>query len=115
MSNGRLDKIAEEMQHVRPPDQPSAQTPLSLNSGGKNFEVTSVEALPVGDSLNLVVRYKTPSIADTRQAFADNMSVMKAVIEKYPEYRQAFSWVVARAVDPSGQDYGSMMEMAKLK
>ena len=115
MSNGQLDKIADEAQHVRPADLPTPQSPLTLNAGGKNFEVTSLEALPVGDSLDLVVRYKTPSIADTRQTFAENMSVMKAVVDKYPEYRQAFNAVVARAVDPSGQDYGSMMEMAKLK
>ena len=115
MSNSQLDKLADEMQRVRPPDLPSTQSPLALNSGGKTFEVTSVEALPVGDALDLVVRYKTPSISDTRQTFADNMSVMKAVVDKYPEFRQAFSAIVARAVDPSGQDYGSMMEMAKLK
>ena len=115
MSNNQLDKIADEMQKVRPADLPTAQSPMSLAAGGKTFQVISLEALPVGDALDLVVRYKTSSIADTRQTFADNMSVMKAVMDQYPEYRQAFGAVVARAVDPSGQDYGSMMETAKLK
>jgi hypothetical protein len=43
------------------------------------------------------------------------MEVMKALIAKYPELRDAFTGVVARAVEPSGRDYGSLMPMKDIK
>jgi len=41
--------------------------------------------------------------------------LMKALVTKYPEFRDAFGGVVARAVDPSGQDYGAMLPMKDIK
>jgi hypothetical protein len=43
------------------------------------------------------------------------MAVMKALITKYPELRDAFAGIVARAVDPSGRDYGSLLPMKDIK
>jgi hypothetical protein len=43
------------------------------------------------------------------------MAVMKALVAKYPEFREAFSSVVARAVAPSGQDYGTLLAMKDVK
>ena len=34
---------------------------------------------------------------------------------KYPEFRDAFDGVVARAVEPSGRDYGSLLPMKDIK
>jgi hypothetical protein len=40
---------------------------------------------------------------------------MKALLTKYPELRDAFAAVVARGVDPSGRDYGTMSAMKDIK
>ena len=43
------------------------------------------------------------------------MAVIKALVTKYPELRDAFAAVVARAVEPSGKDYGSLLGMKDIK
>jgi hypothetical protein len=40
---------------------------------------------------------------------------MKALIAKYPEFRDAFDGVVARATETSGRDYGTMLPMKEIK
>jgi len=37
------------------------------------------------------------------------------VATKYPEVRDAFAAVVARAVDPQGRDYGTLLAMKDIK
>jgi hypothetical protein len=65
--------------------------------------------------LELLVRYQTASVSDSGQAFQENMAVMKALVQKYPEVRDAFDGVVARGVESSGRDYGTMMPMKDIK
>ena len=43
------------------------------------------------------------------------MAVIKALVAKYPEVRDAFAGVVARAVDPTGRDYGTLLAMKDIK
>ena len=43
------------------------------------------------------------------------MAVIKALVAKYPEFRDAFAGVVARAIEPSGKDYGTLAEMKDIK
>jgi hypothetical protein len=40
---------------------------------------------------------------------------MKALLAKYPEFRDGFAGIVVRAVEPSGRDYGSMLPMKDIK
>jgi hypothetical protein len=83
--------------------------------GGKTYKLTTVSPLPVQQDLDLLVRYQTASVADTGQAFQENIAVMKALLVKYPELRDAFAGVVARGVEPSGRDYGTMLPMKEIK
>jgi hypothetical protein len=115
MSTTQLDKITEEMQAVKPADLPGQQQPLALASAGKSYNVTQLFAVPVSDGLGLVVKYQVPDISNTSQAFADNMAVIKALVTRYPEFRDAFTSVVARAVAPTGQDYGTLLAMKDVK
>jgi len=39
---------------------------------------------------------------------------MRALVSKFPEFRQAFDGLVARAVEPSGKDYGSLLAIKDL-
>ena len=54
-------------------------------------------------------------LSNTAAAFQDNLAVIKAVVARYPELRDAFAGVVARAVDSSGRDYGSLLAMKDVK
>ena len=111
MSTMATDKLYDESQAAKPSDVPSTD----LVVGGKTFKVTSLFPLAVGNDLDLVVKYQSPDVSNTTQTFQDNMAVMKALIAKYPELREAFGGIVARAVEPSGRDYGSLMAMKNIK
>ena len=58
--------------------------------------------------MDLIVKYQAADASNTNQAYQDNVAVMKALVLKYPEVRDAFVAVVARAVDPGGRDYGTL-------
>ncbi len=87
-----------------------------LSAAGKTYRMTEIFPLAVGDDLDVVVKYSSADISNTQKTFQDNMAVIKALVAKFPELREAFAGVVARAVDPpSGQDYGSMLPMKEIK
>jgi hypothetical protein len=115
MSTPQLDKIADEMQSARPGDLPGNGSPLTLAANGKTFKVTELVAVPVESNLDLRVRYENPDASNSGLAFQANMAVSKAIVAKYPEVRDAFSAVIARAVDASGHDYGSVLPMKDVK
>ena len=115
MDTRALDKISDEMQSVRPADLPSADHPLTLAAGGRSYQVIYMSALPVGADLNLLVKYRVSDVSDTQRAFDDNMAVIRAIVARYPEFREVFAGVVARATEPSGRDYGTLLAMKDVK
>jgi hypothetical protein len=115
MGNVKLDKLVDEMQPARPADIPSPQQPVEIASGGKTYKITQLFPVPVSQGLGLVVKYQVPDVSNTTVAYNDNMNVMKGLLAKYPELREGFSSVVARAVAPSGQDYGTLLAMKDIK
>ena len=54
-------------------------------------------------------------VSNSGQTFQDNQAVIKAVVSKYPEFRDGFDSVVVRAVEPSGRDFGSLLPMKDIK
>lgn len=115
MGTPQLDKIATEMQSARPSDMPSQQAPLSLSANGKVFKVTELAAVPVDNKLDLRIRYENANANNSQVAFQDNMAVIKAVVVKYPELREGFDSIVARAVDSNGQEYGTLLPVKEIK
>ena len=107
--------MEHEAQQSVPPDLP-INGPVDLAApNGKSYKLTEVFPVVVDNNLNLVVKYSVPDISDTARAFQDNMAVIKAMVTKYPELREPFGGVVARAVAPSGQDYGTLLPMKDIK
>ena len=84
---------------------------IDLVVGAKDYQLTAMFPLPVGQDLDLVVKYQSKDVSDVAKAFQENMAVMRALVAKFPEFRQAFDGMVARAVEPSGKDYGSLLAM----
>jgi hypothetical protein len=115
MSTLATDKLYDEIQAVQPADMPANGNAIDLNVAGKTCRWTQVFPLAVGGELDLVVKYSVSDISNTVKTYEQNIQVIKALVAKFPELREAFSGVVARAVDPSGQDYGSLMPMKEIK
>jgi hypothetical protein len=115
MSSLQLDKLSGEIQDSRPAGLP-VSGPVSLGAAnGRSYTLTQMFAAPDDrGELSLVVRYEVPSVANTAQAEQDNITVIKAIVAKYPEVRAAYSCIVARATTPGGQDYGTLLKMTDI-
>jgi hypothetical protein len=116
METQAIDKLYDEEPSMKPSDMPTGGNTADLTAaGGKTYKLIALFPLAVGQDLDVVVRYQTPSVADSGQTFQENMAVMKALVQKYPEFREAFDGIVARGVESSGRDYGTMMPMKDIK
>jgi hypothetical protein len=115
MSTRATDKLYEDAQSMQPSDVPANGSTVDLSSGGKAYHLTDIFPLPVGNDLDVVVKYQAADVSDTSHTFQENTAVIKALVAKYPELRDAFAGVVARAVDPSGRDYGTLLPMKDIK
>lgn len=115
MSTLATDKLYDESQSMQPADLPAGGKTTDLPAGTATYKLTAVFPEAVGNDLDLIVRYQSASISNTNQAYQDNVNVIKALVVKYPEVRGAFASVVARAVDASGRDYGTLLAMKDIK
>ena len=115
MSTAATDKLYDDSQKVQPADFPEDGKTANLSAGTTTYKLTALFPEVVGNDLDLIVKYQVPSVADSNQTYQSNVAVMKALLTKYPELRSAFASVVARAVDPSGHDYGTMLPMKDIK
>ncbi len=115
MGTPQLDKLSDEIQSARPPELPSTGTPLGLSAGGKTFLITDMAAVPVPGDLDLRVQYATPDAGNPMLATQDNLTVSKALLAKYPEFRDAFGAVIARAVDADNHSYSTLTPMKDVK
>jgi hypothetical protein len=110
------DKLYDEAQSVKPADFPLDGNTADLTAaGGKTYKLTAIFPLAVGQDFDLVVKHQSADVSNSGQTFQENMAVMKALVTKFPEVRDAFEGIVARAVEPSGKDYGSLMPMKDIK
>jgi hypothetical protein len=123
MSTAASDKLYDDSQKLQPSDFPadgktadlSAPTSLGTAAAAATYKLAALFPEAVGSDLGLIVRYQVADVSNTNQTYQSNVAVMKALITKYPELRDAFAAVVARAVDPNGHDYGTMLVMKDIK
>jgi hypothetical protein len=115
MSTMATDRIYDEMQAVPPPDLPTSGNPVDLVAGGKTYKLTNAFPVGVGDDLVLVVKYAAADVSNANQTYRQNMDVIRALLTKYPEFRNGFAVIIARAVEPSGKDYGTMAAVKDIK
>jgi hypothetical protein len=115
MSTLATDKLMEESQSVRPADIPADGKTADLTVGTATYKLTAIFPSEVGNDLDLIVKYQAADVSNTKQAYDGNVVVIKALVAKYPELREAFAAVVARAVEPSGRDYGTLLSMKDIK
>jgi len=115
MSTLVTDKLYDEMQTVLPSDLPVNGTTVDVSAGAKTYHVTELFPLAVGNDLDVVAKYQAADVSNTAQTYQENVAVTRALVAKFPEFREAFAGVIVRAVEPSGRDYGSLMAMKDVK
>jgi hypothetical protein len=115
MSTAVTDKLYDDSQKSQPADFPADGKTADLSAGGATYKLTAIFPEVVGNDLDLILKYSAADISNSNQTYQNNVAVMKALLTKYPELRDAFAAVVARAVDPSGRDYGTMLAMKDIK
>ncbi len=115
MSTLATDKLYDESQAAQPADIPINGKTTDLSAGGTSYKLTAVYPEAVGSDLDLIVKYQATDVSNTNLAYQNNVAVIKALVAKYPELRDAFAGVVARAVDPSARDYGTLLAMKDVK
>jgi hypothetical protein len=115
MSTLATDNLYDESQKAQVPDFPAQGKTADLAVGTATYKLTDVYPEAVGNDLDLIVRYQVSDISNTNLTYQSNMAVIKAMAAKYPEIRDAFAAVVARAVAPGGHDYGTLLAMKDIK
>jgi hypothetical protein len=115
MSTLATDKLYDESQGTQPPDMPGGGKTADVAAGNATYKVTQVYPDGVNNDLDLIVVYQSADAADGNKAYQENIAVIKAVAAKYPEVKDAFAAVVARAVDGQGHDYGTLLAMKDIK
>ena len=115
MSTAATDKLYDESQKALPPDFPADGKTATLAGGTTSYKVTDLFPEAVVNDLDLVVKYQAADVSNTNQAYQGNIAVMKALVTKFPELRNAFAAIEARAVDPTGRDYGTLLAMKDIK
>lgn len=110
-----LIKLDKEAQQSVPSDLPMNGPVDLVAANGKSYKVTDIFLVMADNGMNLVVKYSLPDVSNTTQTFQENTTVIKTIASKYPEYRETFAGIVARAVAPNGQDYGTMLDMKNIQ
>jgi hypothetical protein len=113
MYNKSLEAIRQEISQAQPADVPSASKPSDFTADGKTYRITTLAPFADKDDLDLVLKYDAPDISNTMQVDKDNKALVNAFLAKYPEYKNAFKAIVARAVAPNGQDFGTLVSLAE--
>ncbi len=115
MSTLATDRLYDELQGVQPADVPVAGKTADLAVGETTYKLTALFPDGVGNDVDLIVKYQTADASNAAQVNQSNLAVIRALVAKYPEFRDAFAAVVARAVDPTGHDFGTLVAMKDIK
>jgi hypothetical protein len=115
MSTAVSDKLYDDSQSFKPSDFPVDGKTADLSAAGGTYRMTALYPEAVGNDLDLILKYQASNISNTNQTYQSNVAAMKALVAKHPELKDAFAAVVARAVDPSGRDYGTLLAMKDSK
>ncbi len=98
ISSPNLDKLQKEMNNVRPEGLPNPE-PMKIEANGQTFDITNLHTDGSLGGLDLVVNYQVNDVSDPVATRSRNLEVMKALLSRHPELREAFHglWVYADA------------------
>jgi len=111
MYNKTLEATRQEISAAQPADLPTAEKPAEFSADGKTYKITTLAPFADKEDVDLVLKYQTADISNTMQVDKDNRALVNAFLARYPEYKSAFNAIVARAVAPNGQDFGTLISL----
>src|SRR3954471_3600321 len=111
MFNKSLEGIRQEIAQSQPADLPTPEKPFDFSADGKNYKITTLAPFTDKDDVDLVLKYQAADVSNTMQVDKDNKALVNAFLARYPEYKSAFTAIVARAVAPNGQDFGTLISL----
>jgi hypothetical protein len=117
MSTPQLEALYEEEQKDVPKDVPqNPQQPVALTLNGQTYNILQAFVVPdEKQGLDLVYKYSSPDISDQLKTFQQNRAFVNALAQQYPGYKKAFTLIIARAVAPNGQDFGTPVPVSDIK
>jgi hypothetical protein len=115
MSTQATDNLYDEMHGITPKDIPVPGQTTDLTVGTATYKLTAVYVGEVGNDLDVFVKQHVADASNTAQAYQDNLAVMKGLLAKVPEFRDAFSGVDVIAIDAQGRNYGTLLPMKDIK
>lgn len=115
MSTLATDKLFDESQSAQVPDFPSDGKTVDFAVGTATYKLSGVYPTAIGNDLDVVVKYQVPDASNANQCYQSNMAIMKAMVTKYPELRDAFAGIETRAIDANGRNYGTLLAMKDIK
>jgi hypothetical protein len=115
MKTAATDKLIDEFQPLQPADFPADTRTVDLTAGSVTYKLTIIFPEAVGNDLDLIVKYQASDVSDTTRTYQSNVTVINALVAEFPELKAAFAGVVARAVEPGGRDYGTLLAMKDIK
>jgi hypothetical protein len=113
-SSPNLEKLQKEMQAVKPPDLPG-DNPMVMNVNGLNLQITSLRTQDFGGQLDMVIDYKAQGANDPVALRSQIVSLMKAMLARYPGMRTAFHGLWVYAYNPSGQPFAIELPMNQIQ
>jgi hypothetical protein len=109
MSTMLTDKTYDESQGLQPSDLPANDNAVDFVAAGKTYKLTAIYPVGFNADLDLVVKYQAATVSDATQTNQSNLALIKALVAKFPEFRENFAAIIARATEPSGKDYGTLL------
>ena len=109
------EKLYDEAQSAQVPDFPSNGKSADFVASGVTYKLTAVYPAVVSNDLDVAVNYEVPDASNANQCYQSNMAIIKGIVTKYPELRDAFAGVETRAVDANGRNYGTLLAMKDIK
>ena len=116
MTTKSLDQIGAEISQVKPSDVPTDK-PIALALEGMNYTINSMFVVPQDGKLHLVVKRGVAALDPNDKIKTDNenKAFVQAFLKRYPEYKEGFDTIVARAVPPQGEDFGTQISLKESK
>jgi hypothetical protein len=113
LTSTNLEKLNQETANLRPDNLPGAQ-PMQVTTDKKTYSVSDLHTDGSLGGLDLVIRYATTDAGDPVATRAQNLEVMKAMLEAHPELRDGFHglWVFAEA--PGQRPFGNELAMSEI-
>lgn len=114
LSSPNLEKLQKEAQAVKPVDLPG-ETPLEIEAGGQNLEITGIRTQSFENGLDLVVNYKAKGVSDPVATRTQIVALMKALLTQHPELRTGFHGLWVYAYNNNGQPFAIELPMNQIQ